>query len=453
MLAFLMGFVLVFLSSKVGGSVTAGTHCVDPITKHESPACGWPARFQKWLNYAFPLTNGAAHVVENLSERASSTLVATELLAPHRKRLAGADLFIVDYAVNDASNVQLKPSFKKTTLHAESQNIARATAEATLGGSNHTAATAAAGVCSSLSGHYRDRLLVGTERLVRWCISLPSKPAVVYFDTFNPRVGWHKQAQEVHLTVAAYYQLPVVSYRDAVWHTWRDLVRDHPESKDAHSSKGVGGGGGSGRRLLGRRRARREDGIGSHAGSSSVISREDSYSSSSSSLTETSREEQQEGGLCSSMGLWPNCAEAFWTVKSLHPPWHVHQLLADLIALTFAQEHTLACTSASQSQASFHPSSTRYYYTPPSTASGAGVDGGSALRVVPPLFGHSSGRNGDEDAGHCAAPMSVVSTLRTTAAVFTKDREQIQPVGNHVGWNLEEDTPVRTKVLLVNVSK
>lgn len=430
--------------------MTAGTHCVDPITEHESPACGWPARFQKWLNHAFPLPNGAAHVVENLSERASSTLVATELLAPHRKRLAGADLFVVDYAVNDASNVQLKPAFKKTTLHAESQSIARAAAEASIGGSNNTAAAAAAaaGVCSSLSGHYRDRLLVGTERLVRWCISLPSKPAVVYFDTFNPRVGWHKQAQEVHLTVAAYYQLPVISYRDAVWHTWRDLIRDHPESKDSSSrSRGLSSGGSGDRRLLGRRRARRDDRMEDNDSShSSLTSFEDRYgrSGSSSSVVGATGGEPPQNGLCSSMGLWPNCAEAFWTVKSLHPPWHVHQLLADLIALTFAQEHKLACVSSSQSQASFQQSSFRYTL-PSSGAVSAVVDGVGALRVVPPLFGHSgSGRNGGEDSGHCAAPMSVVSTLRTTAAVFTKDREQIQPVGSHAGWNLEEDTPVST---------
>ena len=42
---------------------------------------------------------------------------------------------------------------------------------------------------------YHDHLLVATERLIRWCISMPKSPAVLFFETFNPRVEWHKQAQ------------------------------------------------------------------------------------------------------------------------------------------------------------------------------------------------------------------------------------------------------------------
>ena len=249
----------------MGGSVTAGQGCNggDISDSMQGKRCAWPTILETWLNKAFPTSDPSKrHQVENLSERASSSLVAVEIVAPHRNRLKKVDLIIVDCefkclvltpisnsrhcspnerildAVNDASNIQIKPHFRKKTEDAE-RLIANST------------------TCSSLKGEYRDRLVVATERIVRWSISLPSNPAVIYFQTFNPRVPYHKQAQETHAIVTSYYELPVISYRDAVWHLWHQLRRE------------------SGR------------------------------------------------GECTRLGLDPLCSDYYWTTKGLHPPRHV----------------------------------------------------------------------------------------------------------------------------------
>jgi hypothetical protein len=237
-------------------------------------------------------------------------------------------------------------------------------------------------------------------------------------DTFNPRVGWPKQAQEVHLTVAAYYQLPVVSYRDAVWHTWRDLAHDQTEGKSTES-KGAASGSG---------RASSNSGGGSTG-----------------------------QGLCATMGLWPYCAEAFWTAKSLHPPWHVHQLLADLIALAFADEHKLGCQARSRSRSPTAASSGGGFQAwPPAALPDAGTAAAGAAgvasahqpehsRAVPPLFGHGDNLGGGGGAdSHCAVPMSVMSTLRSHQV----EKKPLQPVEGHAGWRLEEDSPVCARATL-----
>ena len=325
----------------IGGSVTAGAQCVDPATRHESIACGWPARFKNWLDAAFP--KGSPHVVENLSERASSSIVATELLSPHRQRLAATvDIIIIDYAVNDASNpLRIQRHLYQAVVDSEER-----TRSAMLNYSWPAAGPAP--MCSALSGDYRNRLLVGTERLVRWCISLPSRPAVMFFETFNPSVAWQRQAQEVHLTVASYYQLPVISYRDAVWHLWRNLGSAHRSSPPRAEA----------------------------------------------------------AALCEEIGLAPACAGALWG-SSLHPPWHVHQLLADLLALSVAYEFRLMCSSKSSSPLNNRRSEKR-------------------PTVVAPLY-HSNSR--------CSSPLTIMSTLRTTAFLPT-----ILPASRN-GWSLEEDVP------------
>jgi len=454
----------------VGGSVTAGTHCKDPHGLRDID-CGWPARLAVWLDTAFP--KGAPHHVENLSERASSSLVATELLAPHRTRLSDVDLFILDYAVNDASNVQLKPAFRKSTERAEAALFANASH----GGGGD-------GFCSSLSGEYRDKLLVATERLVRWCISLPSRPAILFYDTFNPRVDWHKQAQEVHLTVASYYQLPVISYRDAVWHRWRELgaeahavahagthagqPRDRGHDRGAATPAGepwLGGGGPHGKK---RRRAR---GSGVEADRSLVDNLHERLPQRRAlrGLTPLADGDAAvpaafDGAarpLCAALGLAPLCGDAFWS-RSLHPPWFVHQLLADLLSLSLADEHRRGC--GQQAQAASQGASTGGggggFSSGGSSGFGAGAGGGGAVlarvRALQPLFGMDGSGGGSAESGRgaasCSAPLSVMSTLRTAAAA------QLRPLapssllppavtvgeattGWPKGWSLEEDVP------------
>lgn len=97
----------------IGGSVTAGTGCdkgLSSTTKQSSSlSCAWPAVLENWFNTAFPVSKSSVttqsskdrvtnrHWVENLSERASSSLVALEIVSPHRKRLSEVDLILIDY--------------------------------------------------------------------------------------------------------------------------------------------------------------------------------------------------------------------------------------------------------------------------------------------------------------------------------------------------------------------
>lgn len=328
-----------------GGSVTAGTGCASG--QFASLDCAWPNVLEVFLNSAFPTSDPSKkHRVENLSERASSSIVAVEILAPHRARLGVAtDLIIVDYAVNDASNIQIKPAFRRKTEHFERQR--------------HNSSSS----CSSLRGDYRDRLMVATERIVRWGISLPSQPALVYLETFNSRVPWAKQAQEVHAVVASYYELPMISYRDAVWHLWQRLRRSSDSSKEE----------------------------------------------------------------CTRLGLAPLCSEAFWTSKGLHPPRHVHQLLAGLIAGTFIEEWKNGCAAAKDEAPGSKPRSSTHHP--------------SSSRAIAPLFGSttissSEGSHGRVD-GYCGTPITVMSTLSTSASLL----KPLRPRAQGSAWQLEEDVP------------
>jgi hypothetical protein len=141
----------------------------------------------------------------------------------------------------------------------------------------------------------------------------------------------------------------VLSYRDAVWHKWRELSRE----------------------LRGR---------SSHSPFRS---------------------------LCDTLELQPECPEAFWTIKTLHPAWHVHQLLANLLAMSLAEEHRHGCRRLPRAE-------TENY---------------QRIQIVQPLFG------GKEDELRCSTPLSVMSTLRTSQAM-----RPLVPAST-VGWTLEEDTP------------
>ena len=242
--------------------------------------------------------------------------------------------------------------------------------------------------CSSLRGEYRDRLLIATERLVRWSISLPSNPAVVFVETFNPRVGWHKQAQETHAVVANYYAIPIISYRDAVWHHWQQLHRTHPLSLP-------------------------------HADLTS------SSSSSSSALSFAgSREDKRQRSECERLGLAPHCAEAFWTTRSLHPPRHVHQLIAHLIAATFIGEHQLGCSLQSMRTSA----AAAVAATPAPRISSVGAHTPRA-----PLFGAPP----TDASNSCLTPLSVMSTLATSASHL----KPLQPSVQGSAWQLAEDVP------------
>jgi len=171
-------------------------------------------------------------------------------------------------------------------------------------------------------------------------------------------------------------------------------------------------------------------------------------------------------GLCEALGLMPACANALWTVKSLHPPWHVHQLLADLLALTLGREHAESCRKAKQQQQQVGLSSwlslgpntaaEATTHTTPSSSSSRR----HAARTVPPLFGGSSsssrgssssggnGGLGESSEQACGAPLTVMSTLRTMAMLRV-----VHPLGDHQGWSLEEDVPVIVSTTDVITSK
>jgi hypothetical protein len=339
--------------------------------------------------------------------------------------------------------------------------------------------------------------MIGTERLVRWCISLPSQPAILFFDTFNPRVDWHKQAQEVHLTVASYYQIPLISYRDAVWHQWKALSHHGAHSSslatnavpgatgltsttlksDGPHAGGGGGGGNGGRSKRGKRRSRFRDDSNEAIDLSEQRRVLRSASSSSMSSSSSINGAVSGGGgsssstdLCEALGLMPACANALWTVKALHPPWHVHQLLADLLALTLGREHAESCRKAKQQQqqqqvglsswlslgatAIAAAEATTAHTTPSSSRR-------HVARTVPPLFGGGSSSRGSSSSSSsgggglgesseqaCGAPLTVMSTLRTMAML-----KVVHPLGDHQGWSLEEDVPVRMSTTHVITSK
>jgi hypothetical protein len=307
-------------------------------------------------------------------------------------------MFIVDYAVNDAEHMQITPTFRKKTSAAETH-------------SKHLNSS----YCSSLDGEYRDRLMISTERLIRWTISLPSKPAVLIYDTFNPRVSWHKQAQEVHTTIASYYQIPVISYRDAVWHKWRELERES-----------------------------RQEGRGGRSFDAATAHSLQHLSKPSAASAVAPASVAPRGELCGALGLAPLCAEAFWTVNTLHPAWHVHQLLSDLLALTLVEEHRYGCSRHNGLGSGSGRAGLTGSFAGASRGGAPDLGGAVAnLRIpaVPPLFGGEAAAQLS-----CAMPLSVVSTLRTGAAVkaggAAAGPASLGPVPGHTGWRLEEDTPV-----------
>lgn len=79
----------------------------------------------------------------------------------------------------------------------------------------------------------------GYEALVRKCLAQDNSPAVILLFTMR-RNGENRQ--EEHMRIGMYYNVPMLSYRDAVWpdieegrHSWEDLSPDevHPNN-DGH---------------------------------------------------------------------------------------------------------------------------------------------------------------------------------------------------------------------------
>lgn len=64
---------------------------------------------------------------------------------------------------------------------------------------------------------YSNEAIVSTERLVRSLLEYPNKPAVVFVATMPHKAGKQLHGMDVELTVANYYDVPMISMRNAVF--------------------------------------------------------------------------------------------------------------------------------------------------------------------------------------------------------------------------------------------
>eukprot|EP00899_Mesostigma_viride_P006145 jgi/Mesvir1/15531/Mv03181-RA.1 len=183
--------------AALGGSVTMGIKCDgDPgeesrLKGHRMPwKCAWPQRVTEWLQAAYPHVPPERLLVVNLAKSSTTTQWAdTNLMAVAQHDghpLDGFDLFLVDYQIND----------------------------------------------QELGGDTTTYIKESTEELLLQLLTLPRRPAVVYFFTgsrewnlvghttsmedpkFTSARPWLEDEQ---MKVLRYYQIPALSWRDALW--------------------------------------------------------------------------------------------------------------------------------------------------------------------------------------------------------------------------------------------
>eukprot|EP00899_Mesostigma_viride_P015591 jgi/Mesvir1/24032/Mv10770-RA.2 len=186
------------LPTCCGSPVTLGFKCESPsagkvpkeLVRMPHP-CAWPARLVDWLHRVYPDTPEEAIELVNLGQWATTSEWAAAQLLPLAQirgdRLEEVDLFIVDYEINDEQSSRVRPA----EMHAR------------------------------------------TESLLLQLLTLPQKPAVVYFFTgtqqsnsmamaFDAKDEAYFQArpwlEDEEMRVLRYYDVPALSWRDAFWH-------------------------------------------------------------------------------------------------------------------------------------------------------------------------------------------------------------------------------------------
>jgi hypothetical protein len=194
----------------VGGSLTAGTflECDDGPTSAKSGfTCAWPQRLQTLLNEHAKASNGPRVVVSNLAKGGTTTPWA---LGEFHRIPTNADLVLVDYDVNDGALLNDIPQGSRSSDKED-----------------HL-------------GSMRRQLVAASEVLLRQALSLSSRPAVVWLDSFAydgrepstplvPRPPDLANAScsairprgysltDERRAVMDHYGVPRLSVRDAVW--------------------------------------------------------------------------------------------------------------------------------------------------------------------------------------------------------------------------------------------
>eukprot|EP00899_Mesostigma_viride_P016266 jgi/Mesvir1/24640/Mv21949-RA.1 len=181
----------------LGGSVTAGYGCEGmngeemALKGRRQPwKCAWSSRLEEWLQLAYPSTPRDHIQVVNMARAATTTQWAATFLGAFAQHLGHSlsnfDLFIVDYLVND----------------------------------------------QDVGGDAANQIQASTEELLVQLLSLPQAPAVVYFFTGTLAMNSLMEAsglkdakyyiarssiEDEQMRVLRYYDIPVLSWRDAFW--------------------------------------------------------------------------------------------------------------------------------------------------------------------------------------------------------------------------------------------
>ena len=174
-----------FTVVTLGGSVTMGRDCADPGGTRDlnlgglaSGGCSWAGKLDHYVRHAL----GSASSVEYRAHAASPTIATLSFLTDSLL-VPGADLYIVEMGVNDGNPARFD--------------------ERGSNGLTFNEATAGA-----------------TELLVRSLLGQPGSPAVLYLEL--PRAGVSRlqlpcpDAQPQHFPSLRHYDVPVISYRNAV---------------------------------------------------------------------------------------------------------------------------------------------------------------------------------------------------------------------------------------------
>eukprot|EP00899_Mesostigma_viride_P016247 jgi/Mesvir1/24623/Mv25136-RA.1 len=182
-----------------GPTVTAGCAADGPEGDEARPQgpsraaeCAWSARVREWLHAAYPHTPRDRIQVINMAKGSTTTQWAGTFLFNYAERLGQSlkefDIFFVDYQVND-------------------QNAGR-------------------DIVRSIEP--------STEELLVQLLSLPQAPAVVYLFSGTLEMNSMSRVtsaedpkylearpwlEDEQMKVLRYYQVPVLSWRDAFWHS------------------------------------------------------------------------------------------------------------------------------------------------------------------------------------------------------------------------------------------
>ena len=252
----------------LGDSITCGHQCAGR-KNYADAACAWPARMQRWLRHAFPTAAAAATSTGANAAAATASASASSRDGRRRGRGGGGGggrrarsprraATAAAMAESGADHVVLNLCVPGSTPAMGVERLARLVERRVIGAVD-VVIVDYTGNDAKIDHHYRGNatnLLVSNELLIRRVLSLPqpSPPALLYLEAFMslgywafqtgytpPRPDasadeWRRfdrarpvsvitQAQEWHSILAAHYNLPVLSYRAAVYRRYYDAFR------------------------------------------------------------------------------------------------------------------------------------------------------------------------------------------------------------------------------------